>query len=75
MKNSDLENMSCEELKTVIVNLFNKAEAGKHGRNECAWCKKDMGVCFGIARGMVSHGICPTCAEFMKADCDAALRS
>lgn len=31
------------------------------GRRACAWCRKDMGPAPELARGQVTHGICPAC--------------
>ena len=34
----------------------------------CAWCRRDMGLKEGDAPYPISHGICPECAEKVRAE-------
>lgn len=70
----DLEEMTTEELSAIIMaDLEPKPEDRNCGRKVCAWCKpaRDLGPAHGLARGQITHGICPTCMAAMIADCDS----
>lgn len=74
MNTETLEEMPTEGIVAIIMaDLETKEEHRNCGRVVCGWCKpvRDMGPAVGLARGKVTHGICPTCSAAMIAEADA----
>lgn len=64
MQNNDLELMSCEELKQLILRQLEAKNTAQCGRRVCAWCvpQRDLGPAHELCCGDVTHGICKECS-------------